>query len=145
MTHPAIYTLPFTLQLCYNHLGILQRVTKSKKAHTSSHDKLQKLYNINFPGHRSRSFLKERVEKQEFPPSPVTFFKKQPKTLSLKFESQYTILNKEQRESMASHTETYCEHSCCNKNFQILLTSDLHQLADDAYENHNYIEYLFIL
>ena len=44
---------------------------------------------------------------------------------------------------MASHTETYCEHSCCNKNFQILLTSDLHQLADDAYENHNYIEYLF--
>ena len=46
---------------------------------------------------------------------------------------------------MASHTETYCEHSCCNKNFQILLTADLHQLADDAYENHNYIEYLFIL
>ena len=45
---------------------------------------------------------------------------------------------------MASHTETYCEHSCCNKNFQILLTADLHQLADDAYENHNYIEYLFI-
>ena len=75
MTHPAIYTLPFTLQLCYNHLGILQRVTKSKKAHTSSHDKLQKLYNINFPGHRSRSFLKERVEKQEFPPCPVTFLK----------------------------------------------------------------------
>ena len=46
---------------------------------------------------------------------------------------------------MASHTETYCEHSCYNKNFQILLTSDLHELADDAYENHNYTEYLFIL
>ena len=29
MTHPAVYTLPFTLQLCYKPLGILQRVTKS--------------------------------------------------------------------------------------------------------------------
>ena len=52
MTHPAICTLPFTLQLCYNPLGILQRVTKSQKVHISSHDKLQKLHN-NFPGHRS--------------------------------------------------------------------------------------------
>ena len=25
MTHPAVYTLPFTLQLCYKPLGILQR------------------------------------------------------------------------------------------------------------------------
>ena len=40
MTHPAIYTLPFTLQLCYKPLGILQRVTKSQKAHISSHDGL---------------------------------------------------------------------------------------------------------
>ena len=31
MTHPAIYTLPFTLQLCYKPLGILQRVTKLLK------------------------------------------------------------------------------------------------------------------
>ena len=30
-------------------------------------------------------------------------------------------------------------HSCCNKNFQILLTSGLHQLADDANESHDYI------
>ena len=29
MTHPAIYTQPFTLQLRYKPLGILQRVTKS--------------------------------------------------------------------------------------------------------------------
>ena len=29
MTHSAIYTLPFTLQLCYKPLGIPQRVTKS--------------------------------------------------------------------------------------------------------------------
>ena len=28
MTHTAIYTIPFTLQLCYKPLGILQRVTK---------------------------------------------------------------------------------------------------------------------
>ena len=29
LTHPAIYTLPFSLQLCYKPLGILKRVTKS--------------------------------------------------------------------------------------------------------------------
>ena len=39
MTHTAIYTLPFTLQLCYKPLGILQRVIKSQKVHISSHDK----------------------------------------------------------------------------------------------------------
>ena len=39
-THTAIYTLPFTLQLCYKPLDILQRVTKSQRVHISSHDKL---------------------------------------------------------------------------------------------------------
>ena len=48
MTHPAIDTLPFTLQLCYKPLGILQRVTKSQKVHISSHDVLQNLHNIDF-------------------------------------------------------------------------------------------------
>ena len=48
MTHPAVYTLPFTLQLCYKPLSILQRVTKSQKVHISSHDVLQKLHNIDF-------------------------------------------------------------------------------------------------
>ena len=42
MTHPAIYTIPFTLQLCYKPLGILQRVPKSQKVHTINHDGLQK-------------------------------------------------------------------------------------------------------
>ena len=37
MTHPVVYTLPFTLQLCYKPLGILQRVTKSQKVHISSY------------------------------------------------------------------------------------------------------------
>ena len=41
MTHPAVYTLPLTLQLCYKPLHILQRVTKSQKVHISSHDILQ--------------------------------------------------------------------------------------------------------
>ena len=40
MTYLAVYTLPFTLQLCYKLLGILQWVTKSQKVHTSSHDRL---------------------------------------------------------------------------------------------------------
>ena len=48
MTHPAVCTLPFTLQLCYKPLGILQRVTKSQKVHISSDDVLQKLDKINF-------------------------------------------------------------------------------------------------
>ena len=74
MTHAAIYILLFTLQLCYKPLGVLQRVTKSQKVHTSSHDELQKLHNINFTCCKSQRFLRERVEKHEFSPSPVTFF-----------------------------------------------------------------------
>ena len=33
MTHTTIYTLAFTLQLCYKPLGIQQRVTKNQKVH----------------------------------------------------------------------------------------------------------------
>ena len=46
MNHPAIYTIPFTLQLCYKPLGILQRLTESQNVHISSHDGLQELQNI---------------------------------------------------------------------------------------------------
>ena len=56
VTHPAVYTLPFTLQLCYKPLGILQRVTKSQKVHISSHDVLQKLHYIDFAWYRSEVF-----------------------------------------------------------------------------------------
>ena len=54
MTHPAIYTTPFTLQLCHKPLGILQRVTKRQKVHISNHDGLENLLNINFfdTGHK---------------------------------------------------------------------------------------------
>ena len=48
MTHPAIYTLPFTLKLYYKLLGILQRVTKNQKVQISSHDGLKILHNITF-------------------------------------------------------------------------------------------------
>ena len=40
VTHSPVYTLPFTLQLYYKPLGILQRVTKSQMFHKSSHDVL---------------------------------------------------------------------------------------------------------
>ena len=40
MAHTIIYTLPFTLQLCYKPLGILQRVTKTQRVHISSHYRL---------------------------------------------------------------------------------------------------------
>ena len=36
ITHPGIYTLPFTLRFCYKPPGILQIVTKSQKVHISS-------------------------------------------------------------------------------------------------------------
>ena len=42
MTHLPVYTLPFTLQLCYKVLGILQRITRSQKVHIPSYDVLQK-------------------------------------------------------------------------------------------------------
>ena len=56
MTHPAMCTLPFTLQLCYKPLGILQRVTKSQKVHVSIHDGVEKLHSINLTLHRSYGF-----------------------------------------------------------------------------------------
>ena len=74
VTHPAVYTLPFTLQLCYKPLGILQRVTKSQKVHISSHDVLQRLYNIDFARHRSQGSLSLGVEKQKFLLSPINIF-----------------------------------------------------------------------
>ena len=48
MTHQAIYTLLFTLQLCYKPLGVMQRVTKNQKVLISSHEGLKTLLNINF-------------------------------------------------------------------------------------------------
>ena len=45
MTHSAIYTIPFTLHLCYRPLGILQGVTKSQKVYVLSHDGLQIITN----------------------------------------------------------------------------------------------------
>ena len=63
MTHPSGYTLPFTLQLCYKPLGVLQRVAKRLKAHLSSHDGLQNfttssLLNIGQRGSQSGDRVK---------------------------------------------------------------------------------------
>ena len=144
MTHPAVYTLPFTLQLCYKSLGILQRVTKSQKVHISSHDVLQKLNNIDFAWHRSRDFLKEEVEKQEFPAFPMKAFENNQKLFSsnLIIYSPYYMRS---REEVELRIPRHCRHSCCNENFQILLTFDLHRLANYENENHNYIACQFIL
>ena len=59
--------------------------------------------------------------------------------------SLYTVLNEKQGGNWDYHTKTHCGYSCCNENFQILPTSDFHRLADDANENHDYTECLFIL
>ena len=98
MTYPAIYPLLFTLQLCYKPLGILQRVTKSQKVHISSHDELQKLYNINFPGYRSTGFLREWLKKQEFPTYPVTFFKNNQKPFAWNLRVDITYQMKSWKE-----------------------------------------------
>ena len=71
MTHPAVYTLPFTLQLCYKRLGILQRVTKGPKVHISSHDVLQKSYTCEGAAHLRICFWHlllnfEKPKKSEF-------------------------------------------------------------------------------
>ena len=72
MTHPAVYTLPFTWQLCYKPLRILQRVTKSQKVHVSSHDVLLKSHTCGEGGtHLRISFWHllmnfEKSDKSEF-------------------------------------------------------------------------------
>ena len=63
----AIYTTPFTLQLCYKLLGILQRVTKSQKVHISNHDGSENLHNINFFWHRSQGFPEREQSSRNFP------------------------------------------------------------------------------
>ena len=139
MTHVAIYTLPFTLQLCYKFPGILQRVTKSQKVHISNHDVLQKLHNINFAWHRSRGFLREGLKKQEF--SPINSFENNQRPFSWNLRVDI-LCQMKSREEVGLPIPG---HSCCNKNFQILVISDFHQLADDANENHDYIACLFVI
>ena len=65
MTHPAVYTLPFTLQLCYKPLDILQRVTKSQKVHISSHDVLQKSHTWGTPQNFLLAFIHELWKTQK--------------------------------------------------------------------------------
>ena len=59
ITYPAVYTLLFTLQLCYKPLGTLQRVKESKSSHIKSWW-ITKLFNINFSYHRSKGFQEWR-------------------------------------------------------------------------------------
>ena len=88
MTHPVIYTTPFTLQLCYKPLGILQRVTKSQKVHISSHDGLKKLRNINFAWHRSQSFPEKEQSSRNFPfPNQIFWTKNTPLWLTIRIPS----------------------------------------------------------
>ena len=74
MTHPAIYALPFTLQLCYKPLGILQRVTKTQKVHISSHDGLKKLQNINLLEMKGPKASQRKSRVAEISPFPIKHF-----------------------------------------------------------------------
>ena len=85
MTHPVIYTTPFTLQLCYKPLIILQRVTKIQKVNISDHDGLENLHNINFFWYRSEGFP-EREQSSKNSPLPQSSFLR---TIDLLFFRQY--------------------------------------------------------
>ena len=107
MTHSAIYTTPFTLQLCYKPLGILQRVTKSQKVHISNHDGLENLHNINLFWHRSQCFPEREQSRRSFQLPPSSFLR----TRDLLFFKQYVYYsltstyspNKYLQENLISH------------------------------------------
>ena len=63
MTHTAVQTLPFTLQLCYKRLGIQQRVTKNQKVYISIHNRLP---NTNIMNHSWASNWPCRILKKNF-------------------------------------------------------------------------------
>ena len=73
MTHPAIYTLPFTLLSCYKPLGILQGVTKSQKVHISSHDGLKNFTTSNFFDIGLKTYQR-RSRVAEISPVPIKYF-----------------------------------------------------------------------
>ena len=58
--------------------------TKNQKVQISSGNALQKLNNFDFAWHRFQDFLREEVEKQELPPSPINFFDNNKKLFSSK-------------------------------------------------------------
>ena len=59
MTHPAVYTLPFTLQLCYKPLVILQRVTKKLRVKRFIYQLMMDSKNL---GSRQNVVIKENVK-----------------------------------------------------------------------------------
>ena len=81
--------------------------------------------------------------KLEFPPSLINIFENnhQPFFSNLRVYTPY--YDEEQEESWSSHTKTYCGHSFCNENVIILLTYDLHRLANDANDFTLQINLLF--
>ena len=88
MTHPAIYTTPFTLQLYYKPLGILQRVTKRQKVHISNHNGLENLHNIKFFWHKSQSFPERGQRSNNFPLPQSRFLR----TIDIFFFKQFYII-----------------------------------------------------
>ena len=109
MTHPAIYTMSFTLQLCYKPLGVLRRVTKSQKVHISNHDGLKNLLNINFFWHRSQGFPEREQSSRNFPLPQSSFLR----TIDLFFFKQFYIILLLVYYSL---TSTYSPHKCLQGN-----------------------------
>ena len=121
MTHPAIYTLPFTLQLCYKPLCILQRVTKSQQVHISSHDGLEKLHNINFVWHRSQSFPeKEKSSRNFFFSSQIFWTKNTPLWLTIR------IFRNDQKEQIVNNFKNWTKFTRMPQPFSNVYNNQSH-------------------
>ena len=108
---PAIYAVPFTLQFCYKPLGILQRVTKSQKAHISNHDGLEKLHNMNFVWHRSQGFLEREQNGRNFPLPQSSFLRAIDLLLFKQYFRSYSLTtiyssHKFMQENLISHNRS---------------------------------------
>ena len=114
MTHLAVYTLPFTLQLCYKTLGILTSVTKSQKVHISSHNVLQKSHTCEEGGAHMRIVFYGIYWWNLKKPKNQNFCKneKKKKTLEISSTLQKTKILKKWKK----HLEMSSFQTCATKN-----------------------------
>ena len=146
MTHAVIYIWPFTLQLCYKPLGILLREklrVKRFKYQVMMHCK--KFITLTLLDIGPKIFSGRKWRNRNFLHLPLIFLRTIKSSFPGIWEYMYHVKWGAERK-LGIHPKTHCEYSCCNRNFQIFLTSYLHQLADEANENDNlHVYFLFRL
>ena len=142
----VIYLWPFTLQLCYKPLGILLRAklrVKRFKYQVMMHCK--NFITLTLLDIGLKIFSGRGWKNRNFLHLPLIFLRTIQSSFPGIWEYIYHVKWGAERK-LGTHPKTHCEYSCCNRNFQIFLTSDLHQLADDANEKDNlHVYFLFRL